>query len=31
MTPTPSGRAWITGMAQYHLGPDDPIAAGFEL
>jgi proline racemase len=29
--PTVSGRAWITGMAQYLLDPTDPFPAGFEL
>jgi proline racemase len=31
VTPTISGRAWITGTAQYLLDPDDPFPAGFEL
>lgn len=31
VTPTISGRAWITGTAQYMLDPDDPFPAGFEL
>jgi proline racemase len=29
--PTVSGRAWITGMAQYLLDPADPFPAGFTL
>jgi proline racemase len=29
--PTVSGRAWITGMAQYLLDPTDPFPAGFTL
>jgi proline racemase len=29
VTPTISGRAWITGTAQYLLDPDDPFPAGF--
>jgi proline racemase len=29
--PTVSGRAWITGMAQYLLDPTDPFPAGFVL
>jgi proline racemase len=28
--PTITGRAWITGTAQYMLDPDDPFPAGFE-
>ncbi|WP_154604736.1 MULTISPECIES: proline racemase family protein [Arthrobacter] len=31
VVPTISGRAWITGTAQYHLDPDDPFPAGFAL
>ncbi len=31
VTPTITGRAWITGTAQYLLDPDDPFPAGFEL
>jgi len=31
VTPTISGRAWITGTAQYLLDPDDPFPSGFEL
>jgi proline racemase len=27
--PTISGRAWITGIAQYVLEPDDPFPTGF--
>ena len=27
--PTVTGRAWITGTAQYLLDPDDPFPAGF--
>lgn len=29
--PTITGRAWVTGTAQYHLDPDDPFQAGFLL
>ncbi|GAA4662665.1 proline racemase family protein [Arthrobacter cryoconiti] len=29
--PTITGRAWITGTAQYHLDPEDPFQAGFLL
>lgn len=29
--PTITGRAWVTGTAQYMLDPDDPFPAGFEL
>ncbi|WP_432038897.1 proline racemase family protein [Streptomyces cucumeris] len=29
--PTVTGRAWITGTAQYHYDPDDPFPEGFEL
>ncbi|MFD3665275.1 proline racemase family protein, partial [Streptomyces sp. NPDC058659] len=29
--PTVTGRAWITGTAQYFLDPDDPFPAGFLL
>ena len=29
--PTVTGRAWITGTAQYMLDPTDPFPAGFEL
>jgi proline racemase len=29
--PTVTGRAWITGTAQYLLDPDDPFPAGFQL
>jgi proline racemase len=29
--PTVTGRAWITGMAQYLLDPEDPFPAGFLL
>lgn len=29
--PTISGRAWVTGTAQYMLDPTDPFPAGFEL
>ena len=28
--PTITGRAWVTGTAQYLLDPDDPFPAGFE-
>lgn len=31
VVPTITGRAWITGMAQYMLAPDDPFPAGFLL
>jgi proline racemase len=31
VVPTVTGRAWITGMAQYLLDPDDPFPAGFVL
>ncbi|MEU0570920.1 proline racemase family protein [Nonomuraea sp. NPDC005983] len=31
VVPTVTGRAWITGTAQYFLSPDDPFPAGFEL
>jgi proline racemase len=31
VVPTITGRAWITGTAQYLLDPDDPFPAGFEL
>jgi len=31
VTPTVTGRAWITGTAQYLLDPEDPFPAGFEL
>ena len=29
--PTVTGRAWVTGTAQYMLDPDDPFPEGFEL
>jgi len=29
--PTITGRAWLTGTAQYLLDPDDPFPAGFQL
>jgi proline racemase len=29
--PTVTGRAWITGTAQYVLDPEDPFPAGFLL
>lgn len=29
--PTITGRAWVTGTAQYHLDPEDPFPAGFLL
>jgi proline racemase len=29
--PTITGRAWVTGTAQYVLDPDDPFPAGFLL
>jgi proline racemase len=31
VVPEVSGRAWITGMAQYLLDPSDPFPAGFVL
>ncbi|NGN91326.1 proline racemase family protein [Nocardioides sp. KC13] len=31
VVPTITGRAWVTGTAQYMLDPDDPFPAGFEL
>ncbi|GGM51348.1 proline racemase [Longimycelium tulufanense] len=31
VVPTISGRAWITGMAQYLLDPSDPFPKGFQL
>ena len=31
VVPTVTGRAWITGMGQYLLDPDDPFPAGFVL
>lgn len=31
VVPTVTGRAWITGTAQYFLAPDDPFPAGFLL
>jgi proline racemase len=31
VVPTVTGRAWITGTAQYLLDPDDPFPAGFLL
>jgi proline racemase len=31
VVPTITGRAWITGTAQYFLDPDDPFPEGFEL
>ena len=31
VVPTVTGRAWITGTAQYHLDPTDPFPAGFLL
>jgi proline racemase len=31
VTPTITGRAWITGTAQYLLDPTDPFPTGFEL
>lgn len=31
VVPTVTGRAWITGMAQYLLDPDDPFPGGFLL
>jgi proline racemase len=29
--PTVTGRAWVTGIAQYLLDPDDPFSTGFRL
>lgn len=31
MIPTVTGRAWITGTAQYFLDPTDPFPGGFLL
>ena len=31
VVPTITGRAWVTGTAQYFLDPDDPFPAGFLL
>jgi proline racemase len=31
VVPTVTGRAWVTGTAQYHLDPEDPFPAGFLL
>jgi proline racemase len=31
IVPTITGRAWLTGTAQYFLDPDDPFPAGFLL
>lgn len=31
VVPTITGRAWITGTAQWHLDPDDPFPEGFQL
>ncbi|WP_326834286.1 proline racemase family protein [Amycolatopsis rhabdoformis] len=31
VVPTITGRAWLTGTAQYFLDPDDPFPTGFEL
>jgi proline racemase len=31
LVPSITGRAWITGTAQYFLDPDDPFPEGFEL
>ena len=31
VVPTITGRAWLTGTAQYLLDPDDPFPAGFLL
>jgi proline racemase len=28
--PTVTGRAWVTGLAQYLLDPSDPFPAGFD-
>jgi proline racemase len=31
VVPTITGRAWVTGTAQYMLDPRDPFPEGFEL
>jgi proline racemase len=31
VVPTITGRAWVTGTAQFHLDPADPFPAGFLL
>jgi proline racemase len=31
VVPTITGRAWLTGTAQYFLDPDDPFPEGFQL
>jgi len=31
VVPEITGRAWLTGTAQYHLDPDDPFPEGFQL
>jgi proline racemase len=31
VVPTVTGRAWITGTAQYFLDPEDPFPEGFQL
>jgi proline racemase len=31
VVPEITGRAWVTGTAQYHLDPDDPFPEGFQL
>jgi|TARA_B110001454_G_C12420378_1_gene309068 proline racemase len=31
VVPTITGQAWVTGMAQYVLDPDDPFPNGFTL
>jgi proline racemase len=31
VVPTVTGRAWVTGTAQYLLDPEDPFPAGFSL
>jgi proline racemase len=31
VVPTVTGRAWISGTAQYLLDPEDPFPAGFKL
>ena len=31
VVPTITGRAWVTGTAQYFLDPRDPFPEGFEL
>jgi proline racemase len=31
VVPTISGRAWITGLSQHFLDPDDPFPSGFTI